>query len=154
MEPALVEEMRRLRAWDLPVPAPVAARQVRGLIGHTADIVVAMIPQTRNVAQALSEGPLPAADWIALGRAIRQLHDRQVFHSDLNCHNILLASDGQFWLIDFDKCDIRPSGSWRQQNLDRLLRSLEKERRLHTGFCWQPEQWQALLLGYQQQFNR
>lgn len=105
--------LRRLRAWDLPVPAPVAARQVCGLIGHTADIVVAMIPQTRNVAQALSEGPLPATDWIALGSAIRQLHDRQVFHSDLNCHNLLLDAQGRAWIVDFDKCGVRLGEVWK-----------------------------------------
>ncbi|MFC3685125.1 3-deoxy-D-manno-octulosonic acid kinase [Hydrogenophaga luteola] len=140
--------LRRLRAWDLPVPAPVAARQVRGLIGHTADIVVAMIPQTRNVAQALSEGPLPAADWIALGRAIRQLHDRQVFHSDLNCHNLLLDAQGRAWIVDFDKCDVRPDGAWKQENLERLRRSLRKEQGRRSPFYWDEARWDDLLKGY------
>lgn len=140
--------LRRLRAWDLPVPAPVAARQVRGLIGHTADIVVAMIPQTRNVAQALSEGPLPAADWIALGRAIRQLHDRQVFHSDLNCHNLLLDAQGRAWIVDFDKCGVRPDGAWKQENLERLRRSLRKEQGRRSPFYWDEARWDDLLKGY------
>lgn len=140
--------LRRLRAWDLPVPAPVAARQVRGLIGHTADIVVAMIPQTRNVAQALSEGPLPAADWIALGRAIRQLHDRQVFHSDLNCHNLLLDAQGRAWIVDFDKCGVRPDGAWKQENLERLRRSLRKEQGRRSPFYWDEARWGDLLKGY------
>ncbi len=140
--------LRRLRAWDLPVPAPVAARQVRGLIGHTADIVVAMIPQTRNVAQALSEGPLPAADWIALGRAIRQLHDRQVFHSDLNCHNLLLDGQGAAWIVDFDKCGVRPGEAWKQENLERLRRSLRKEQGRRHPFHWDEARWDDLLKGY------
>ena len=140
--------LRRLRAWDLPVPAPVAARQVRGLIGHTADIVVAMIPQTRNVAQALSEGPLPAADWTALGRAIRQLHDRQVFHSDLNCHNLLLDGQGAAWIVDFDKCGVRPGEAWKQENLERLRRSLRKEQGRRHPFHWDEARWDDLLKGY------
>lgn len=140
--------LRRLRAWDLPVPAPVAARQVRGLIGHTADIVVAMIPQTRNVAQALSEGPLPAADWIALGRAIRRLHDRQVFHSDLNCHNLLLDAQGRAWIVDFDKCGVRPGEAWKQENLERLRRSLRKEQGRRNPFHWDEARWDDLLKGY------
>jgi 3-deoxy-D-manno-octulosonic-acid transferase len=140
--------LRRLRAWDLPVPAPVAARQVRGLLGHTADIVVAMIPQTRNVAQALSEGPLPAADCIALGRAIRQLHDRQVFHSDLNCHNLLLDAQGRAWIVDFDKCGVRPGEAWKQENLERLRRSLRKEQGRRSPFHWDEARWDDLLKGY------
>lgn len=140
--------LRRLRAWDLPVPAPVAARQVRGLIGHTADIVVAMIPQTRNVAQALSEGPLPATDWIALGSAIRQLHDRQVFHSDLNCHNLLLDAQGRAWIVDFDKCGVRPGEAWKQENLERLRRSLRKEQGRRHPFHWDEARWDDLLKGY------
>ncbi|WP_133157443.1 3-deoxy-D-manno-octulosonic acid kinase [Hydrogenophaga pseudoflava] len=140
--------LRRLRAWDLPVPAPVAARQVRGLIGHTADIVVAMIPQTRNVAQALSEGPLPATDWIAHGSAIRQLHDRQVFHSDLNCHNLLLDAQGRAWIVDFDKCGVRPGEAWKQENLERLRRSLRKEQGRRHPFHWDEARWDDLLKGY------
>jgi 3-deoxy-D-manno-octulosonic-acid transferase len=140
--------LRRLRAWDLPVPAPVAARQVRGLLGHTADIVVAMIPQTRNVAQALSEGPLPAADWIALGHAIRQLHDRQVFHSDLNCHNLLLDTQGRAWIVDFDKCGVRHGDAWKQENLERLRRSLRKEQGRRNPFHWEETSWDELLKGY------
>ena len=140
--------LRRLRAWDLPVPAPVAARQVRGLIGHTADIVVAMIPQTRNVAQALSEGPLPATDWIAHGSAIRQLHDRQVFHSDLNCHNLLLDGQGAAWIVDFDKCGVRPGEAWKQENLERLRRSLRKEQGRRHPFHWDEARWDDLLKGY------
>lgn len=140
--------LRRLRAWDLPVPAPVAARQVHGLLSHTADIVVAMIPQTRNVAQALSEGPLPAADWITLGRVIRQLHDRQVFHSDLNCHNLLLDAQGSAWIVDFDKCGVRPGETWKQENLERLRRSLRKEQGRRSPFHWDEARWNDLLKGY------
>lgn len=140
--------LRRLRAWDLPVPAPVAARQVRGLVGHTADIVVAMIAQTRNVAQALSEGPLAATDWTSLGRAIRRLHDRQVFHSDLNCHNLLLDAQGHAWIVDFDKCGVRAGEAWKQENLERLRRSLRKEQGRRNPFYWDEARWDDLLKGY------
>ena len=144
----------QMRHWGLPVPRPCAAHYRRRRFGYSADILIERIEGATDLAQLLLQQALKSEQWQQVGAMIARFHRHGVFHSDLNCHNILLASDGQFWLIDFDKCDIRPSGSWRQQNLDRLLRSLEKERRLHTGFCWQPEQWQALLLGYQQQFNR
>ena len=140
--------LRRLRAWDLPVPAPVAARLVPGLVGHTADIVVEMIPQTRNVAQALSGAPLPVADWLTLGNAIRRLHDRQVFHSDLNCHNLLLDAQGSAWIVDFDKCGVRPGEAWKQDNLERLRRSLRKEQGRRATFHWDEARWADLLQGY------
>lgn len=142
--------LRRLRAWDLPVPAPVAARQARGLLSYTADIVVAMIPDTRNVAQCLSEAPLPPDAWHALGRAIRRLHERQVYHSDLNCHNLLLDASGHAWIVDFDKCGLRASDDWKQQNLDRLLRSLRKEQGRRRPFHWDEAHWDLLVEGYRE----
>ncbi|MGM9428247.1 3-deoxy-D-manno-octulosonic acid kinase [Hydrogenophaga sp. MI9] len=140
--------LRRLRTWDLPVPAPVAARQVCRGLGYTADIVVAMIPGTRNVAQCLSDAPLASGAWRALGAAIRRLHDRQVFHSDLNCHNLLLDQEGRAWIVDFDKCAVRSGQAWKSQNLERLLRSLRKEQGRRSPFHWQEERWPDLLQGY------
>lgn len=139
--------------WGLPVPRPCAAHYQRRNFGYSADILIERIDGAIDLAQLLLQQALTSEQWQQVGGMIARFHRHGVFHSDLNCHNILLAADGQFWLIDFDKCDVRPSGSWQQQNLERLLRSLEKERRLHGGFQWQPEQWQALLQGYQQQFN-
>jgi 3-deoxy-D-manno-octulosonic-acid transferase len=140
--------LRRMHAWDLPVPAPVAARQQRAGWSYTADIVVAMIPQTRNVAQCLSDAPLPESAWRALGMAIRRLHDRQVFHTDLNCHNLLLDAAGEAWIVDFDKCALRAGETWKAQNLDRLLRSLRKEKERRNPFHWDESGWGALSLAY------
>lgn len=140
--------LRLMRAWQLPVPAPVAARQSRSAWTYTADIVVAMIPGTRNVAECLSQSALDAAAWRTLGTAIRRLHDRQVFHSDLNCHNLLLDGQGQAWIVDFDKCAVRSGQEWKAANLERLLRSLRKEQTRRPGFHWQEERWADLLDGY------
>lgn len=140
--------LRLMGAWQLPVPAPVAARQSRGALTYTADIVVAMIPGTRNVAECLSQSALDAPAWRALGRAIRHLHDHQVFHSDLNCHNLLLDEQGQAWVVDFDKCSVRSGQEWKTANLERLLRSLRKEQSRRPGFHWQEERWADLLDGY------
>ena len=140
--------LRHMQAWALPVPTPVAARQLRHGWWYTADIVVAMIPSTQNVAQRLSQAPLSGDEWQALGRAIRQMHDRQVFHSDLNCHNLLLDDSGRAWIVDFDKCGIRGEHHWKQQNLDRLLRSLRKEKRKRASFFWEEACWEALTSGY------
>lgn len=140
--------LRRMRAWGLPVPAPVAARQQRAGWSYQADIVVAMIPQTRNVAQRLSDAPLPDSAWRALGTAIRHLHERQVFHADLNCHNLLLNAADEAWIVDFDKCALRAGEAWKAQNLARLLRSLRKEKARRNPFHWDESGWDTLLLAY------
>ena len=53
------------------------------------------------------------------------------------------------WVIDFDKGAIRASGEWQKANLERLLRSFNKEAQLHTSFHFVPENWQTLMKGYQ-----
>ena len=113
-----------------------------------------LIAGSRDLATLLAAGTgLTAVQWQQLGAVIARFHQYGVYHSDLNCHNILLDSNGGFWLIDFDKCGLRQAGDWQQANLARLLRSLQKEQGLHAGFAWQITQWPALLQGYNQQFN-
>lgn len=140
--------LRWMVASGLPVPAPVASRQQRHGKHYTADILVATIPNTRNLVQALVQAPLSTAQWYAAGKAIRQLHDAQVHHSDLNAHNILLDNEGRAWIVDFDKCEVRSGQDWKTHNLQRLQRSLRKEQQRLTGFHWSEDQWPALLGGY------
>lgn len=140
--------LRLMHAWALPVPEPVASRQLRHAWGYGADILVAMIPDTRNVVQALVLAPLAPAAWQALGRAIRLLHDRQVFHSDLNAHNLLIDDQHHAWVIDFDKCGLRYGNEWKAANLQRLLRSLRKEQQRCAPFHWNESQWPLLMAGY------
>lgn len=142
--------LRLMRSWQLPVPEPVAAsHRPRGPLFYEADILVGLIPGSANVVQLLQQRPLAASEWATLGQAIRRLHERQVFHADLNAHNLLLDSAGQAWVVDFDKCDVRPGGSWKALNLQRLLRSLRKEATRVTPYHWSEADWAALLGGYQ-----
>ncbi len=139
-----------LRARGLPVPQPCAARHVRrGPLFYSADILVALIPDARDVAQLLHhERALTAVQWQRLGHAVRRLHDEQVFHADLNCHNLMLDSRDRAWIVDFDKCGFRAGEGWKRDNLARLLRSLRKERRLDPRLHWSEQDWQPLLDGY------
>lgn len=140
--------LRRLRSWDLPVPAPVAALHRPQGLSYRADIAVAWLPGTRNLVQLLREArPAPEA-WAAFGRAIRRLHERQVFHADLNAHNLLLDDQGQAWVVDFDKCEVRAGTDWKAANLARLQRSLRKEARRQPGFHWHEGDWAALQAAY------
>jgi 3-deoxy-D-manno-octulosonic-acid transferase len=142
--------LRLMRSWQLPVPEPVAASHwPRAGLFYEADILVGLIPGSANVVQALQRRSLSPADWQALGRAIRQLHDRQVFHSDLNAHNLLLDRTGQAWVVDFDKCGVRRGDDWKPKNLARLLRSLRKEATRVTPYHWTEADWALLLAGYE-----
>lgn len=87
--------------------------------------------------------------WHKIGQTVRQLHDAGVYHADLNSHNLLLDKEGKVWVIDFDKGAIRSPGEWQKANLERLLRSFNKESQLHTSFHFVPENWQTLMNGYQ-----
>jgi len=142
-----------MRLSGLPVPRPCAALYQKHVVGYSADILIERIPGTTDLAHLLQKRALTSNEWQRLGALIARFHQNMVYHSDLNCHNILLDEQGQFWLIDFDKCSLRKQGDWMQANLARLQRSLHKERGLLAGFNWQPEHWQFLLQGYNQPIN-
>ncbi len=150
-EYALLQHMRRC---GLPVPRPLAAQYRLDGVTYRSDLIIELIADSRDLATLLAAGEaLSIAQWQQVGRMLARFHQHGVYHSDLNCHNILLDKQGEFWLIDFDKCALRPSGDWMQANLARLLRSLQKERSLQPQFNWQPACWQALQQGYKLQLT-
>lgn len=139
--------LRQLHQWGLPVPQPIAFKITRTFGCYQADILLQKIANTQDLSQRLQQSFLITEQYQQIGRLLRQLHNYQVHHSDLNIHNILLDEQGKFWLIDFDKCGIEQGESWKSANLDRLLRSFHKEqKRLNIHFT--PQNWQALLTGY------
>ncbi|WP_416306863.1 3-deoxy-D-manno-octulosonic acid kinase [Neptunicella sp. SCSIO 80796] len=133
---------------QLPAPVPVAALIERSGLAYRADLITLRIPASVDVFQALSERALTENQWISIGRTIRQLHDQQIFHHDLNIHNLMLDQQDKIWIIDFDKCRRKGGQKWKQQNLDRLLRSLHKEKQRQSSFYWQQSDWDGLLAGY------
>ncbi|WP_194755264.1 3-deoxy-D-manno-octulosonic acid kinase [Aliidiomarina indica] len=155
-----VEKSRAMREFQLlqwmadeglPVPRPCAARYARSGLIYRADLLIEMIPNSRDIFRIMTDqGPLEAEIWQKVGAAVREMHRHGVYHSDLNCHNIMLDSDEKVWLIDFDKCERREPGEWQQANCERLLRSLRKELDKNEKFGWQEAQWDDFLAGYQQ----
>jgi 3-deoxy-D-manno-octulosonic acid kinase len=138
-----------LHRAGLPVPAPVAARYQRRGAAYSGDIITERLPTVGSLGECLRTGALSVLTWISIGRCIRRFHDLGVCHADLNVHNILLAED-HVYLIDFDRSQLRGGGLWRDANLVRLRRSLEK---LIWGLP--PERfgeadWHGLLDGYRQ----
>ncbi len=144
--------LARLHAWQLPVPAPFAARVLRRGLWYRCDLITRQLPTSTSLAERLGDG-LDARHWQAMGRCIAALHRRRVWHADLNAHNVLLAGPGDsdpfaVYVVDFDRARIRSSSAWppcwRQRNLQRLRRSL---RKLSAGQF--PERgWRALRSAY------
>ncbi|GGX72809.1 3-deoxy-D-manno-octulosonic acid kinase [Tateyamaria omphalii] len=141
--------LREMLSEGLPVPLPVAARYVPFGPFYRADIITQRIPNARPLQEVLEDRALSTALWYKIGAHVRTLHDHRVFHSDLNCRNILLDTDDEVWFIDFDKCDKRPPGTWEQGNLDRLRRSLRKTKANMPAAQWHERDWADLLAGYE-----
>lgn len=140
--------LKRLRELHLPVPAPIAAHISRHGLFYRADLITALIPHSHDLHHKLCEKPLNAETWETVGETIARLHEAQVYHHDLNIHNIMQDSDDKIWVIDFDRCAVRDGDSWKQEMLDRLHRSLEKERSRCDAFHFSSQNWQQVMKGY------
>jgi len=138
-----------LHRAGLPVPAPVAARYERRGASYTADIITERLATVGSLGECLRTGALSILTWISIGRCIRRFHDLGVCHADLNVSNILLAED-QVYLIDFDRSQLRGGGLWRDANLVRLRRSLEKLTWGLPPERFAESDWHGLLDGYGQ----
>jgi len=139
--------LRQLRAWGLPVPAPVAARYQRAGLCYRADLLTAELPVRRTLTQALQQAPLPLEAWQAIGRCVGSLHARGVQHADLNAHNLLVGATNDIYVLDFDRGRIRPRGAWERSVLARLRRSLLKVTADLPAGRFDDAHWRALLSG-------
>lgn len=154
---------RALREFDLlcemhseglPVPLPVAAQYVPFGPVYRGDIITQRIPNARPLQEVLGDQALCAQVWGAIGAQVRNLHDHGVFHSDLNCRNIMIDTSDKIWFIDFDKCEKREPGAWMQTNLDRLHRSLVKSTGSAALVHWSEADWADFLAGYARGLKR
>lgn len=136
-----------MQAQGLPVPAPVAACYRRQGLGYRGDILTAYLPDTESLAQRLGRRAVTGDTWQAVGRCLRRFHDAGVWHADLNAHNVLLAGETQVHLIDFDRGRLRKPGLWRDANLVRLRRSIEKVGDA-ARIPFDEAGWRSLLQGY------
>ncbi|QLB13660.1 3-deoxy-D-manno-octulosonic acid kinase [Bisgaardia hudsonensis] len=147
--------LNQLFQAGLSVPKPIAARVEKNKLGfYRADILIEKIENAVDLTALLINNQLSLTSWQKIGATIRQLHNLQICHSDLNAHNILIQNyatqNEKIWLIDFDKCGKKSGDIWKEENLQRLKRSFLKEvKRMNIQFSEQ--NWQNLLEGYQQQ---
>ncbi len=158
--------LQQLAIHDAPVALPFAARVTRHGLRYRADIITCAIAGAQTLVQRLVKGAMPEGSWRDVGAAIAAVHATGVYHADLNAHNILFDSNEQVFIIDFDKAQLlgathakaaEKSGEqlasddrqWRDKNLQRLQRSLRKEKAKCSELHFDESGWQALCSAYQ-----
>ena len=148
---ALLAELHRR---GLPVPAPITARYVRRGLYYTADLITRTIENARTLTEIIAARDFDSALAREVGALVARFHAAGVDHADLNAHNILVA-DGKLWLIDFDRGEIRGTGTaWKLANLARLKRSLLKVGACdHDQAMLDREIWAPLMRGYESNFE-
>lgn len=136
------------------VPKPIAANVERSGIFYRADLIIERVEGAEDLVARLSKAAMSDALWLVLGETIAKFHNHGVYHADLNAKNILICDD-KFYLIDFDRGELRkPNSQWQQANMSRLLRSFRKELGKLPTLAFNEDNWQQLHQGYLAKLNR
>ncbi len=115
----------QLHKMGLPVPKPVAAHVYKRGLFYQADLITVRLPKTYSLGEALLNKQPVEFDRIL--ETINRFHRAGLDHHDLNARNILINTQGEVFVIDFDKCRLKaPNGRWPKANLRRLWRSMQK----------------------------
>jgi 3-deoxy-D-manno-octulosonic acid kinase len=131
-----------LRANGVPAPEVVLGRiRWRGPLRTLCSMDLGTVQwQGSQDLLAHLAGPksaCPPIVCLALGRAVRQLHDAGVFHADLNVKNVLVhpGAEPSVRLIDWEGSRLEHPLRQRSvvANLERLLRSCRKQGLLGTA---------------------
>lgn len=110
----------------LPVPRPVASSVTCYGLTYEAALITVRIAGARALAELLTQGVADETLLQRVGNMIKRFHQAGLDHVDLNARNILVDEKGKPWLIDLDRCRLRPVGKWQADNLARLERSIAK----------------------------
>jgi 3-deoxy-D-manno-octulosonic acid kinase len=143
--------LAHMQTLALPSPKPIAYLVSRHSFFYRADLLSSRIENAQDLVAILTKKAISDALWFDIGKTIRKFHQHGIYHHDLNAHNILIDNNNKPWLIDFDQGELRAvDKSWQQNNMQRLLRSFNKEKNRLSSFHWQESHWIALLAGYNQ----
>ncbi|UTV98139.1 3-deoxy-D-manno-octulosonic acid kinase [Marinomonas rhizomae] len=146
LELSLLETMNKL---SLPVPRPIGGIFTVKYGFYKAELLTETITNAEDLFDIIKNNRSDKIGWNEIGKVIKHFHNNGIYHSDLNCHNIMIDEQDKVWVIDFDKCEQRePNKEWKQSNIDRLKRSIDKESNQHSNFHVSEELWQAFLEGY------
>ena len=123
-----------LLSRGLPVPKPVAVFVERSGWCYAGTIILERLENVTSLQVLVENEMVQASQWQSVGKTIALLHENGVNHSDLNASNVLLRDDEAF-IIDFDGCGLQQNnqGRFRRKNLERLHRSLLKQRQFSHG---------------------
>lgn len=138
----------KLASNGMRVPRPAAARYERRGPFYCADIITVCIPDVQPLSTYIAEADRSRDFWRSVGAGIAEFHHVGVLHADMNAYNLQIDSDGDLWMLDFDKGRIAPPGAWKQKTLARLHRSLDKIRLLDPAVNFDDSDWDALMEGY------
>lgn len=142
--------LKQMQEWCLPAPKPVALNVVRNGLTYQADILISLIAGASDLVGLLTQSSIPDELWVDVGYTIKLFHQKNIYHHDLNAHNIMIDSDNKVWLIDFDQGKVMPKGGqWQEDNLQRLLRSFKKEAKKLPVFHFTENHWQLIMRGYE-----
>ena len=139
--------LQTLNQAGVNVPKPVAAIAKKRMFCYQADLLSEKIPNAQDLVSVLQQRTLTPDEYSAIAEQIKKMHQAQVNHTDLNIHNILLDKQSKAWLIDFDKCYQQSGEDWKEGNLQRLLRSFNKELNKRQ-IKWQQRDWELLINAY------
>ena len=159
--------LAKLHAAGLNVPKPLAARVKRRGLSYSGDIITGEIEQAQELHDCLSQQALAETVWHQIGATLRKMHDMHVCHDDINVKNILLQdiaklehrshqgslvdnseSKIRVFVLDFDACEVRNGHDWKQANLNRFKRSLDKQKAKISPYYFDEKCWQTVLAAY------
>ncbi len=172
--------LTKLYEAGLNVPKPIAAKLKRTFFTYSADIITGTIPRTQELHSYILQQALEPSVWHQIGATLRQMHDLQACHYDINVKNVLLQQASprlkeepqtakilpdenyaeplleeideksvKVYLLDFDGCKIRSGDAWKNANLARFKRSLDKQRAKISPYYYDEDCWNSVVQGYQ-----
>lgn len=130
----------RLRAAGVDTPEVLATLVIPARLGYRSDLATEWLEPGHGLLALLTPNVYPVdtrqAGLAAAGREVGRAHAVGLDHPDLNVGNLFLqpTAEGGWtaWLLDLDRAAIGiASQSTARRNLERFVRSMEKER--HGG---------------------
>lgn len=139
------ELLTQLKQKGLNVPEPIAAQVTKNGLVYRGDIITSAISGAQSVLDILKKRELTKHEKTQVAQCIATFHQSGVYHADLNINNIIFDDQGEVFLIDFDRGELRePKLNWQKSNISRLQRSFKKEKSRNKHFYWQDKDWMEL----------
>ncbi|CAM4018766.1 3-deoxy-D-manno-octulosonic acid kinase [Pseudoalteromonas byunsanensis] len=141
----------QLEKLGLPISKPIAAKVSRAGLIYRGDLITEAVSAAQSLCERLQTRSATHLELKNVATTLARFHKAGVYHADLNINNILFDEQGEVYLIDFDRGQLKtPSTAWQQANLSRLQRSFNKEAGKWPTFYFTQEDWQLLQQSYWQ----